>query len=176
MQRLLNGRAPSTVPPSCLPIGTSVLYYYKSTKNNEKNEWRPGKITETHTYFVNVRTSTGHISRVAYEDLRLRPNSDLTRALMEDTVDAIIATDEQDTYQLASSTNAEASKCGAMAATQESYPGRGTLQLALMGVQQLDASEETFASLPFVVGLTLPIVCFILVRRPTAPVMYACCQ
>ena len=64
----------------------------------------------------------------------------------------------------------------AMAAAEESYPGIGTLRLAGMGGEQLDASAETFAALPLVVGVTLAIVCFILVRRPTALVMYACCQ
>ena len=61
----------------------------------------------------------------------------------------------------------------AMAAAEERYPGIGTLRLAGMGGEQLDASAETFAALPLVVGVTLAIVCFILVRCTASPALLA---
>ena len=90
LTRLLHSRAPSTVPPSCLRPGTLVWFYYKSTKNNEKDEWRPGSIIYAAPHLAAVKTPSGRRSHVAYEDLRLRPTSTLAQELMADTVEHAI--------------------------------------------------------------------------------------
>ena len=87
LQRLLNGRAPSTVPSTSLEPGTPVLFYYKSTKGNEDDEWKPATIATTDRFHVTVKKATGHASRVAYEDLRLQPRTAFARQFMEGSIE-----------------------------------------------------------------------------------------
>ena len=94
IQRLLNGRAPSDIPPFCLPAGADILYFYKSSKKKDKVEWKRGTVITAEKHFVSVRTTTGRTTRIAYEDIRLLPKSELASKLMEDTVEHAIAADE----------------------------------------------------------------------------------
>lgn len=87
LQRLLSVRAPSTIPPADLEPGTEVFYFYKSSKQSEPVEWRPGVVISAETHLVRLRTPSGKTSSVAYEDLRLRPSSELSRYLMEGDAD-----------------------------------------------------------------------------------------
>lgn len=91
LQRLLRARAPSTIPPSCLQPGTSVYFYYKSSKQNEADEWKTGQVTRLLPSYAEVKHSArGPPARVAFEDLRLRPKSELTDELMTGTVEEVL--------------------------------------------------------------------------------------
>lgn len=83
LQRLLSARAPSTIPPSALKADTPILYFYRSSKQSDPAEWRPGTVISAEPYLVRIRNLSGRLSSVAYEDIRLRPTSPLTRSLME---------------------------------------------------------------------------------------------
>lgn len=90
IQRLLKGRAPSTISPAVLKNGTPILYFYKSTKASEPIEWRPGTVISADPHRVKIRNKSGAYSFVAYEDLRLRPQSALTRQLMDGTLESVL--------------------------------------------------------------------------------------
>lgn len=88
LQRLLSARAPSTIPPSVLNPGTPILYFYRSSKQSDPIEWRPGTVVSAEQHIVRVKNLSGRLSSVSYEDIRLRPTSALTKSLMEgDTED-----------------------------------------------------------------------------------------
>ena len=88
LQRLLRSRTPSTVAPSSIQIVETVLFYYRSTKQNEPDQWLEGTIQSTRPELVEIRRSNrGPACRVAYEDIRLLPQSPLTKRLMESVVD-----------------------------------------------------------------------------------------
>lgn len=89
IQKLLKGRAPSTVPPSALPPGRSVLYFYRSSKASEPVGLRPGKVISSEAHRVHIFNQSGAKCFVAYEDIRIRPDSPLVRQLMEDTLDQV---------------------------------------------------------------------------------------
>lgn len=95
LQRLLSARAPSSVPSSALPTGTAVLYFYKSTKHCDPIEWRPGIVIKAEDNLVRVKTPSGRTSSVAYEDIRIRPQSDITRFLREGDVETVISREDQ---------------------------------------------------------------------------------
>lgn len=90
IQRLLNGRTPSTIPSSVLKQGTPILYFYRSSKASEPVEWRPGTVVNTSAHRVKIRNKSGAKSFVAYEDVRLRPHSPLTRILMEGILESAL--------------------------------------------------------------------------------------
>lgn len=81
IQRLLKSRTPRTVTPQMLPAGTDVFYFYKSSKQNEPVEWKPGKIHSTHPHFVTVWTENNRRSNIAYEDIRIKPQNILAGEL-----------------------------------------------------------------------------------------------
>lgn len=83
LQRLLSSRAPSTIPPSMLKEGTPILYFYKSSKQSEPVEWRSGTVVSAEPHLVRIKNALGRSSSIAYEDLHLRPESNLARDLME---------------------------------------------------------------------------------------------
>lgn len=87
LQRLLSSRAPSTIPPSSLPPGTRVFFFFKSSKQCDPIEWRPATVISAEPHLVRVKAPSGRTSSVAYEYIRLRPKTDLASQLMEGSVE-----------------------------------------------------------------------------------------
>lgn len=75
-------------PPSNIIVGEPILYYYKSSKNNEKDEWKSGQIVNIERYYAIIQSDkTGRKSKVEYEDIRIKPKMDLRREIMQGPVD-----------------------------------------------------------------------------------------
>lgn len=65
-----------------------MLFYYKSSKNNEKDEWKSGVFKSVEQHYAVIQSDlTSRTTKVAYEDIRIRPASELTNDLMMDTVE-----------------------------------------------------------------------------------------
>lgn len=76
------------MPPPNLKTGEPVYFYYKSSKNNERDEWKSGKIIAIEKHYAIIQSDlTARKTKVAYEDIRVKPWSDLTRELMAGTVE-----------------------------------------------------------------------------------------
>lgn len=87
LQILLSARAPSTVPPAALIQRSPALFFYHSSNHTDPVQWREGTIFFAERYFVCIRTDADRLLSVAYENIRIRPSSLLTRALMEGSVE-----------------------------------------------------------------------------------------
>lgn len=90
LQRALRSRTPYTIQPHCLNNGDPVYYYFNTSSYAKKDEWRPGIIVETQGNFALISQdppTSANPSKIAYEDLRIRPRSTLTAELMEHTVE-----------------------------------------------------------------------------------------
>lgn len=87
LQRLPKSRIPSNIPPSALQPGDNILIFYRSPKQNEKDEWKTGRVQYPLPHFVILCTGKrGPPKNISYEDIKIRPDSDITRQLMEDDI------------------------------------------------------------------------------------------
>lgn len=90
LHRLIQSRNPQTLAPSCLPAGTEIYYYFKTSKQNVPIEWRTGIVVSQHPHFVTITTDRGRKTNISYEDIRIKPKNALTQELsqgyMEDYV------------------------------------------------------------------------------------------
>lgn len=91
LQRALRSRTPSSIPPRCIKPGDRVYFYFYTTSHAQKDEWRPGIVKSVHDHFIIIendpRKPNARPSKIAYEDVRIRPQSDITSILMSDTVE-----------------------------------------------------------------------------------------
>lgn len=97
LQKLSKGRNYSTCADTIKP-GDHVLFYYRSSKQNEPNEWKSGIVSSAAEHVIEVRRPGSRLnSKVAVEDIRLRPDSELARELsegvMEDYIDLTLNPD-----------------------------------------------------------------------------------
>ena len=80
LQRLLQSRAPFTISLSCVIPSDRILLYFRSTKNNETDEWRESIVQSVHAHFLETRRShRAPVCRIAYADICLPPQSHLTK-------------------------------------------------------------------------------------------------
>lgn len=103
MIRALNRLLPFsswTSPPSYeLSPGTELYYFYKSSKQNEIVEWKEGRIIASEPNFVRLSTQHGRTTHVAYEDIRVKPRTNLARELSHGYVGDYIAPSEWTSVQ-----------------------------------------------------------------------------
>lgn len=86
MQRVAQARTTADNPH--YKPGDAIYFFYRSSKQNEQDEWKKGTVVTTEQHYVNITIDrTKRKTKVAYEDLRLRPQSDLTKELMESSVE-----------------------------------------------------------------------------------------
>lgn len=71
--------------------GAKILYNYKSSKMNERDEWRPSTVIEAKQNLFRIKTAAGRTSSVAYEDLRILPTSALALSLKEGDMETATA-------------------------------------------------------------------------------------
>lgn len=84
LQKVMRSRNPSTLSQLHINPGDEILFYFKTSAHNVPDEWREATVVRAHPHYVEVRRKEkGPISKVAYEDIRLRPSSALTRELSE---------------------------------------------------------------------------------------------
>lgn len=90
LQRLLKSKNRYNLPPSCLPAGTEVYYYFNTSKCNVPIEWLLCKVITINPYFVTKLTDKNRKTGIAYKDIRLRPKTKLSQelcdVLMEDFI------------------------------------------------------------------------------------------
>lgn len=74
---MLKSRPPCSRFSSGIAAGDRVFAYYNTSKQNEAKEWVSGRVSSVHDNFIEVRrddrAQKGRPMRVAYEDIRLRP-------------------------------------------------------------------------------------------------------
>ena len=96
LRRILQSRKPTLLTSDSIQPRDDVLVYYRSSKQNEKDEWIQGTIVSVHPHFIQVRRSRfGRPMKVAYEDIRVIPKGELASKLMEGTVEDAVATTQQ---------------------------------------------------------------------------------
>lgn len=87
LQRLLHSRAPNVVKQELFNKDDPVWVYYKSTKQNERNEWVRATVVATDEHALIARRSKrGLPMRVAYGDVRFAPRSQLTAELLQSSL------------------------------------------------------------------------------------------
>ena len=95
LQRLLNSKAHQSPQPQLFSPGDSVWVFYKTSKQNEDVEWISATVIAAHPHFLEVRRSSrGRSMRVAYEDVRFQPQSNLATELMSCSLEEELAMSE----------------------------------------------------------------------------------
>ncbi len=77
LTRMLRSNAPRVIKADLLPPRTPVYYFVKEAK---QGKWKKGFVDEAREHIVIVTTNShrrGHKLRIAYEDIRLVPSSEL---------------------------------------------------------------------------------------------------
>ena len=83
LQRLLHSHTPTITRPDLFHKSDPLWVYYKSTKQNEDNEWVKAHVIEASEHFITARRANkGPPMKVAYEDVRIAPRNELTDALL----------------------------------------------------------------------------------------------
>lgn len=101
LERMMKLKSPKQIDTTLLQPGTKVLVYYKSSKQNEQNEWIEATIQEVDEHVITCRKKMkGPPMKVSHGDVRLLPTGQLTRELMNDEMND----DNNDTI-LTNSTN-----------------------------------------------------------------------
>lgn len=86
---------PTEMKSHVLPTGAAILVYYKSSNQNERNEWIPATVPESTEHSVVCRRhERGLPMNVAYGDVRLLPDDALAKRLA--TVDADEESDDEE--------------------------------------------------------------------------------
>lgn len=84
LQRLMNGRNLSKPDIDSIKLGCNVLFYYKSSKQNEVDEWKSGTVEKlSQKVMENRKPGIESDSKVARENIIHRPKSDFERELSE---------------------------------------------------------------------------------------------
>lgn len=83
LERIMKAKTPDSINPERLPKGSQVFVYYKSSKQNEPNEWIPATVSNVGDNIVECRRKErGRPMTVGYNEIRLRPMGDSTNELM----------------------------------------------------------------------------------------------
>lgn len=83
LNRLLRSRDSRQLTAGDIKEGDKVAYFYNSSKASEKPEWRKGVVQKINSNIVEVSTGKkGRHGQVAYEDLRMMPQSELAKELL----------------------------------------------------------------------------------------------
>ena len=95
LQKLLHTKNPSVLQSSILQPGDPVWVFYETSSKAKKREWVKSTVVKAEQHRVLARRSTkGPPMRVAYEDIRIAPSSQLTQDLMSQTVEEELAADD----------------------------------------------------------------------------------
>ena len=95
LQKLLHAKNPSVLQSDILKPGDPIWVYYETSSKAKKKEWVKASVVQAERHRVLARRSEkGPPMRVAYEDVRIAPNSKLTQDLMSQTLEEELATDD----------------------------------------------------------------------------------
>lgn len=103
LQRMVKARQPNITNSSSLTHDTKMFYFYKSSKQNEPVGWRKGTVVRALDFFVEILTEKNRKTNVAYEDIHVRPQNNLTLKPMEGCVKDFIC--NETSMQATDSTN-----------------------------------------------------------------------
>lgn len=88
LQTFLKSKLLKIIPPSLLHKGEEILFYYRSSKRTEVDEWRSDRIYELHIHYVTI--DVGKLEaypKILCQDLRLRPSNNLCSKITEGYID-----------------------------------------------------------------------------------------
>lgn len=92
LTRLIHSQNSHLVAPESLLRGTELYFYFNTSKQNVPIEWRSGTVHSAHPFYVTIITDKGRKTKIAYEDIRLRPHTALVReqanGYMEDYINS----------------------------------------------------------------------------------------
>lgn len=84
LNRLLRSRNHGGIDPSSIKPGDEILYFYESSIQSEKKEWKSGTVIHVLPHYVEISgKSNGRSVRIAYDDIRLKPKSAFAQRMME---------------------------------------------------------------------------------------------
>lgn len=123
-----------------------MLKFYRSSKQNEPDEWRSVEVVQALHHYVEIRRKGGkHLSKIAYEDLRLRLNSELAQVLaeglMEDYIDLKLSPGCNSDTEIEPIADGSLMKCNLM--NQKSvYKDMGDYSMELVENPELKGTHE----------------------------------
>ena len=127
MQTLLHSKNPTVLPSNILQPGVPVWVYYETSSKTKKKEWVKASVVNAEQHRVLARRSKkGPPMRVAYEDIRVAPNSQLTQDLMSQTVEEALAADDSDSIAADDSDSIEADDSNSSQEHAEAMHDQGT--------------------------------------------------
>lgn len=92
VQKSLFCKSPNTTPQDAYKKGLRIFVYYNTTKQNDLERWIKARLLSTGTHMLKCRcTAKGPPMTVAYDHVRIAPNSELARELMFDSLEDILS-------------------------------------------------------------------------------------
>lgn len=87
IHKVMTSRIPSYVEKDALKPDDHIFIYYKSSKQNEADEWITERVRKAEEHIVYCRRSErGPPMAVGYDDIRLIPRGELAKDLMRDSI------------------------------------------------------------------------------------------
>lgn len=90
VNKVLQSHERSSLTKHSLPAKTEVWIFYNTSKKNERKTWVKGIVMETHQNYVTCRRNNrGKSMKMAYENIRLVTEGDLTKELQDSIIEDI---------------------------------------------------------------------------------------
>ena len=92
IQKVLRSKVPNVPPYTSFKAGMRVWVFYKTSKQNERPRWVEARVVEAQEHILKCRRhKKGLPMRIAYEHVRIAPEGNLTRELMEKSLEDELA-------------------------------------------------------------------------------------
>lgn len=99
VQKVMRCKAPSVQPHTSFKPGMRIWVFYKTSKQNERPRWVEARVVEAKEHILKCRRNKkGLPMRVAYEHVRIAPEGELTRELMETSLEDELLSIADETY------------------------------------------------------------------------------
>lgn len=147
---LLHSNNPNVVPSDVLKEGDPIWVYYETTSNSKKKGWVRATVVEAQQHRVLARRSTkGPPLRVAYEDVRPAPMSQLTQELMSRSLEDELETANNTEDMSNLPRDVDSSDRGVIEETRMPTEGVSDLHIspALMAQKQSTTEENPMADI-----------------------------
>lgn len=81
LNRLLKSKESTTTRSEISASGILIYYYHKSSRQKYPSGWKPGSVKDVSELFVEIVNDNERPSKVAFENISLRPTIGLTEEL-----------------------------------------------------------------------------------------------
>lgn len=91
---MLQSKQPTLVKRNALAAGTRIWVYFNTSKQNDPVRWIPATVVEAGKHLVKCRRSKkGPPISVAYTHIRVAPDGELAKEMIEGTSEGVMASD-----------------------------------------------------------------------------------